>query len=172
MRRKLAELEEKAEPVLHVPSCGEALAIERVKLMESKAHLLSGGRNPEKLAEMGPADLGSHADPTRLLDHVVHDDLNVWKCLYDAADDGLDPLRTSALLRRQRNVVPRWSKDFIDEIGILVAEGSIKGLHCLAFNTKSFRNVSEATHGFSLSVVVGRGSLRKAIESIQQINDI
>jgi len=169
LRRKLAELEEKAEPILHVPGRSEAFAIERVKLVETEAHLLSSGRNSEDLAEMGPANFGTHADPAGLLDHVVHDDLNVRKCLCDASNDGLNAFRSSALPGSQGNVVPRWSEDLIDEIWILVAEGAIKGLHRLALNAKSFGHISQGGHCSYLSVVVSVPSLRSAVQFVQQI---
>lgn len=124
---KLTQLQEKSEPILHVPSRANVFSIERVELVEAKAHFLTGGRDAEYFAQMCTADLGSHADPARLLDHVVNDDLNIWKCVCDASYNGLDAFGASALPGGQRNVFPGWIENFVDKIGILVVKSPIEG---------------------------------------------
>src|SRR5690606_25397522 len=96
-----------------------------------------------------------NADPAGFLDHVVDGDPNVRKCLRDTSDDGFDALRAVALPGGQRNVVPRRSEDFIDKIGVLVAERPIEGLHGVAFNAKSFGEVSAGGAHYFVPVVVG-----------------
>src|SRR5690606_4503351 len=142
LERKLAKLEEKTEPVLHMPCRGDALFLERMELVETEAHRFSGGSDAEKLALMCAADLGANADSAGHLDHVVDSDLNVRKSAQDAANDGLDSLRSDTLSWCQRNVVPCGREHFIDKIRILVAERPVEGFHCLTLSAKALRKIN------------------------------
>src|SRR5690554_2505206 len=134
--RELPKLEEEAEPVLHMPRRGDSLATQVVEVVNTEAHPFIGRGDAKKLALMSAADLGANADPAGFLDHVVNGDLNVREGLDDAADDGLDAFRPGILTGCQRNVVPSRSEDFIDKIGVLVAERSVERFYNLAFRTK------------------------------------
>src|SRR6185312_6122641 len=97
LRRKLAELEKQAEPVLHVPRSRQASSVDRMKLVQAEAHPLASRRDAEEFTPVCTCDLGTHADPAGLLDHVVDSDLNVRKGAPEAADDRLDAFGSGAL---------------------------------------------------------------------------
>lgn len=59
LRRELTELKEQSEPVLHVPGRGQALAVERVELVQAETDLLARRSDTEEFALMRTADFSA-----------------------------------------------------------------------------------------------------------------
>ncbi|CAH2801909.1 MAG: unnamed protein product [uncultured Paraburkholderia sp.] len=170
MSRKLAELQEEAEPVLHVPRRGDAFAVECMKLMQTETDLFAGRRDAEQFALMRAADFGAHGDLAGHLNQVVNDDAHVGKGFAETADDRLDAFRAATLAGRERNVVPIRGKNRIDEVGVLVAEGAVQRLTAARLMQRRSASSDAAAFMDGLSKVVGSGeSVQFAIKSVQQI---
>lgn len=133
LRRKLPQLQEQSKPILHVPRRGNTFIGNDVEFMQAEAHFLSGSCNPEQGAFVRACDLGANADLAWLLNYVMNDDSDIRESCDNALDDGFDALRARTLARRQRDIVPIFRKNRVDEIWIFFAESSVKRQYGVTF---------------------------------------